>query len=221
MSEIINNEKYQIIKILGKGAFGVVYQLEKNNKFYSYKKISLINLSKEEINKYIEEAKILSSFNSEYIVKYYFSFFDKEYFNILMEYGGNNNLKQFILNQKKKNQKIEEKIIEEILIQICSGLKEIHKTNIIHRDLTPENIFINKNNKIKIGDFGVSKQLNTNNKYAETDTGKEHYKAPEIIKNEKYDKRADIYSLGCIIYELFTLNEYYIDKYFDDKDGKN
>ena len=137
-----------------------------------------------------------------------------------MEYGGNNNLKQFILNQKKKNQYIEEKIIKDIVIQICSGLKEIHKANIIHRDLTPENIFINQNNKIKIGDFGVSKQLNTNNKYAKTDTGKEHYKAPEIIKNEKYDIRCDIYSLGCIIYELFTLNEYYIDKYFDDKDGK-
>ena len=50
MSEIINNEKYQMIKILGKGAYGVVYQLAKNNKFYAYKKISLIDLSKEEIN---------------------------------------------------------------------------------------------------------------------------------------------------------------------------
>ena len=91
---------------------------------------------------------------------------------------------------------------------------------LIHRDLTPENIFIDENNKIKIGDFGVSKKLDTYNKYARTNTGKYHYNAPEIEKDQKYDYKADIYSLGCIIYELFTLNEYYIDTKIDGKDGK-
>ena len=71
-----------------------------------------------------------------------------------MEYGGEINLKQYIEN---KEELIEEKIIKDIVLQICIGLKEIHKNNIIHRDLTPDNIFINKNNKIKIGDFGISK----------------------------------------------------------------
>ena len=220
MSVIINNEEYKIIKELGQGGFGKVYKLQKDNSFYAYKKILIDNSLEENLDDYNNEAKILSNFNNEYIVKYYYSFQEKEYFNILMEYAGDFNLKQFILNHKKKNQLIDENIIKNIIIQICLGLKEIHKLNLIHRDLTPDNIFINENNKIKIGDFGVSKQLNTKNKYAKTDTGKEHYKAPEIIKGEKYDNRADIYSLGCIIYELFTLNEYYIDKYFDEKDGK-
>ena len=220
MSVIINNEEYKIIKELGLGGFGKVYKLQKDNSFYAYKKILIDNSLEENLDDYNNEAKILSNFNNEYIVKYFYSFQEKEYFNILMEYAGDFNLKQFILNHKKKNQLIEENIIKNIIIQICLGLKEIHKLNLIHRDLTPENIFINENNKIKIGDFGVSKQLNTNNKYAKTDTGKEHYKAPEIIKGEKYDNRVDIYSLGCIIYELFTLNEYYIDKYFYEKDGK-
>ena len=204
---------------MGHGAFGTVYKLEKDNKYYAYKKILITNLSKEEIDNYLKEAKILSQFNNEYIIKYYYSFIEKDYFNILMEYGGDQNLKQFIQNRKQEGKSIEENIIKNIINQICLGLKEIHKKKLIHRDLTPENIFINKNYKIKIGDFGVSKKLSTNNKYAKTLTGKMHYNPPEVEKREKYDYRADIYTLGCVIYELFTLNEYYLDK-LDEKECK-
>ena len=137
-----------------------------------------------------------------------------------MEYGGDSNLKQFIKKYKDKEQLIEENIIENIIKQIILGLKAIHNEKLIHRDLTPENIFINEKNIIKIGDFGVSKQLNTNQKYAKTLTGKFHYNAPEIEKDEKYNNKVDIYALGCIIYELVTVNEYYIDVIIDQKDGK-
>ena len=63
------------------------------------------------------------------------------------------------MNIKKKIKKIDEKIIINIIKQICLGIREIHNKNIIHRDLKPENILLDKNNKIKIGDFGISKQL--------------------------------------------------------------
>ena len=106
--------------------------------------------------------------------------------------------------------------IKDIIIQICSGLKEIHKNNLIHRDLTPDNIFIDKNNKIKIGDFGISKILE-NNGYANTIIGKYHYFAPEMEKGNKFNNKIDIYSLGCLIYELFTLNVYYIDSKIEGK----
>jgi serine/threonine protein kinase len=131
-----------------------------------------------------------------------------------MEYGGDSNLKQFIKKYKIKNQFIEEKIIKKIIKQLYFGLKEIHKNKIIHRDLKPENIIINKNNKIKIGDIDISKILTATKK------GTLFYKAPEIIKEDKYDNRVDIYSLGCIIYELLTLNEYYTDKILDQKECK-
>ena len=150
------------------------------------------------------------------IIKYYDTFMENNTFNILMEYGGDNNLKQFIQNYKKKGDFIEEDIIKDIIIQICEALKIIHENEIIHRDLTPDNIFIDKNNKIKIGDFGIAKILTTSNNYTISRIGKEHYFAPEIIKGEKYNNKIDIYSLGCIIYELFTLNEYYNDNNSDD-----
>ena len=134
-----------------------------------------------------------------------------------MEYGGDSNLKKFIKQFKDKNELIDEKIIVNIIFQICFGLKEIHEHNIIHRDLKPENIFINKENEIKIGDFGISRQLYSTMNATTNNIGTMKYMAPEIITQKKYDNKVDIYSLGCIIYELFTLNEYYMDKNDPDK----
>ena len=87
---------------------------------------------------------------------------------------------------------------------------------IIHRDLKPENIFMNKNMEIKIGDFGISKQLNKEYTLTKNKLGTEYYIAPEIIKEGKYNEKSDIWSLGCIIYELFNLRIYYKDKLMND-----
>ena len=216
----INLEEYKILGELGKGGFGNVFKLEKDNKYYALKKISISFSTKEKIDKIQEEIKILSSFDNKYIVKYYGSIKEKDFYNILMEFAGNSNMKQFINNYKDKNCFIEEKLIKYIIIQISSALKEIHKANLIHRDLSPDNIFINEKKEIKIGDFGISKRLDPNNNYAQSITGKFKYFAPEIIKGIKYNNKVDIYAFGCIIYELFTLNEYYIDKIIEKKEGK-
>ena len=136
-----------------------------------------------------------------------------------MEYAGDKNLKQFIKSYKDKGELIEENIISDIILQLCLGLKEIHKNHLIHRDFTPDNIFINEDNKVKIGDFGISKIIAAN-KYTQSRIGKQNYFAPEIDMGKKYNNKIDIYSLGCIIYELFTQNEYYIDKNYGEKECK-
>ena len=79
----------------------------------------------------------------------------------------------------------------------------------IHRDLKPENIFITNDFKIKIGDFGISRQLNKGSEYAKTKAGTLLYMAQEIIDDEKYNNKVDLWSLGCILYELCTLNYYF------------
>ena len=215
----INGEEYKKVKQIGEGGFGIVYKVLKNNRYYALKQIPINGLTNESIEKYKEEIKILSKFNSKYIIKYYDSFIENNNLYILMEYGGDLNLKEYIQKYKDNNNLIEENIIEKIILQICSGLKEIHKANIIHRDLSPDNIFINEKDEIKIGDFGVSKRLSSHTKFTKTQTGKYHYNAPEIENGEQYDTKVDIYALGCIIYELFTLNEYYLDK-LNDKSCK-
>ena len=79
-----------------------------------------------------------------------------------MEFCDGETLKSFIDKHRKNNLFIEEKIIKNIISQICMGIKEIHHNKkIVHLDLKPENIFMNDNMDIKIGDFGISKQINS------------------------------------------------------------
>ena len=201
-----NSSKYKIIEQLGEGGFGKAYKVEnkKDKNIYVMKKIPINTKNLEELKSIENEALILKEINSEYIVKYIESFIDNAQFNIVMEYCENKDLKSFINFHKDKEQLINEEVIYNIALDICSGIKAIHSKNLIHRDLKPENLFISKDYKVKIGDFGISKKL-INMNYAQTQKGTFHYMAPEILNGQKYDKRIDIWALGCILYELFTL----------------
>ena len=209
MESIQGLSKYEIEDNLGEGNYGNVYKAlnKENKKYYALKEISQFDKNT------IEEVKILSNFNHDNIIKYYDSFihkdkiFKKEKLYIIMEYCENGDLRKFINNYKNKNEKISQNKIIRISLGICEGLKEIHSKNIIHRDLKPENIFISKDFKIKIGDFGISKNFEKSNQYAQSQKGTVRYMAPEMIKeNARYNNKVDIWALGCIIYELCTLN---------------
>ena len=201
--------KYEIIKEIGKGATCTVIKLEKCGRFFAQKKIRKNN---NYISLYENEISILKMFNHENIVKFIESQESDDCLEIIMEFGGDSNLKKFI--EKRGDKLIDEDIISKIIIQICFGLKEIHSKEIMHKDLTPENIFIDETNdyKIKIGDFGISTKEKTSKDFE----GKSYYQAPEMLKGEEYNNKIDIYALGCIMYELFTLNVYYINKNIDN-----
>ena len=225
----INSKKYQIQNELGKGGNGKVFKAhnEEENKDYAIKKISIKDLNEDDKIIIENEAEILSKMESDYIVKYHGSSKDNETFYILMEFCEGSDLKKFIMDYKDKHLLIGENIIYNIVLEICLGIKEIHKKNLIHRDMKPENIFITKDHKIKIGDFGVSRQLDNTNRYTYSVIGTGKYMAPEVIKAEKYNSKVDIWGLGCIIYELLTLNICfdgpglsYVSQIIDGKHGK-
>ena len=198
---------YKIINQLGQGSFGTAYKVMniKNKKYYVLKKIFLDQAKKEEKEQITKEAIILSKIKNDHVVKYFNSFIEDNSFNIIMEFCEGLDLRKFINEYKKSNKPLEKEMIYNFILDLCLGLKEIHNNNLIHRDLKPENIFLDKNNKLKIGDFGISSILKST-KYATSQVGTYNYMAPEIIKGEKYNNKIDIWALGCIIYELCTLN---------------
>ena len=215
----INNVEYRIIKELGKGGSGNVNQVLNlsDNKYYAIKLIPIKDETKEKIQIYEKESEILSKFNCNHIVKYYDSSKDNNNIYILMEFCDGDNLRNFINKNMNNNTLIEENILYDIIKQICIGIKEIHDKKIIHRDLKPENIFINDNMNIKIGDFGISKQIEIfNTQITYNKEGTYDYIAPEILYKGIFNNKSDIWSLGCIIYELFTLNIYNKDKIFNE-----
>ncbi len=90
-------------------------------------------------------------------------------------------------------------------VDICSALEACEKKKIIHRDIKPENIFVDKDGNFKLGDFGVARQLEKTNTTM-SQKGTYNYMAPEVVFKKKYDKRADIYSLGMVMYKLLNNN---------------
>jgi len=215
----ISNIEYKFIEELGKGGFGKVNKVLNlsNNKYYAMKVIPIKGETEKKIQSLEKEVEILSKFNCDNIVKYYGSSKDDDNIYILMEYCDGDNLRNFIDKNIKDQTLIQEDTLKNIVKQICKGIKEIHDKNIVHRDLKPENIFINKNMNIKIGDFGISKQFDSYKTHiTKYRLGTEYYIAPEIIKERIYNNKSDIWSLGCIIYELFNLSIYHNDKLLDE-----
>ena len=92
----------------------------------------------------------------------------------------------------------------DLALQICSGLKEAHAQGIVHRDLKPENVMIDAQGNVKIMDFGIARSMEAGTRLTGSMVGTPAYMAPEQVAGKPVDYRTDIYSLGLILYEMFT-----------------
>ena len=195
-------------KILGKGSYGSVRIVERkeDHKIYAMKSVVINVLTeKEQLNSF-NEVRLLASLKHQNIIDYKESFFDEisKTLYIVMEYADDGDLKSKISEILKKHLFFEESTIWNVLIQTLEGLKYLHKNNIIHRDLKSANIFLTKNGFIKIGDLNVSTIAKKG--VASTQTGTPYYASPEIWNDKPYNSKCDIWSLGCIIYEMANLH---------------
>ena len=182
-------------------------------------------------NKIKSEVQLLSKLNHENVVRYFGTWIEKCEKDIeltidesqTVKFGKENMFIQMELCEKKTlRNSIDDKLFENIDLvwklfrEIICGLAHIHKFGIIHRDLKPENIFLDSECRVKIGDFGLARGLNVeifgpeetiegrveSSDNMTTGIGTSHYVSPEVKSNNKYDQKADIYSLGVIFFEM-------------------
>ena len=193
---------------LGKGAFGSVsiVKRKEDQQIYAMKRVKIINLPKKEKDNSFNEVRLLASLRHKNIIGYKEAFYDEKSstLNIVMEYADDGDLSSKIKKMLKKHLQFEENTIWSILIQILEGINYLHKSKIIHRDLKSANIFLTKKGIVKIGDLNVSIIAKKN--LAVTQTGTPYYAAPEVWENESYNNKCDIWSIGCIIYEMAALH---------------
>ena len=208
--KILKNGAYRIpndaSSILGAGNFGKVYRgFDKNNVKIAIKEIPK---SKLEEHPYIQEAflseidtqKKATASNMPYFVKLLDNFSDEDYEYVVLEFCEGGTLTDYY---KKNKLKLEE--ILEIIYQIGIGVEYLHRIGITHRDMKLDNV-LKMGNNYKIADFGFA----TEKSVLATCLGTGYYMSPELVKEEEYDRRVDVWAVNTILYKMLT-KTYYFD----------
>ncbi|XP_054536456.1 serine/threonine-protein kinase Nek10 isoform X13 [Pan troglodytes] len=140
------------------------------------------------------------------IVRYYKTFLENDRLYIVMELIEGAPLGEHFSSLKEKHQHFTEERLWKIFIQLCLALRYLHKEKrIVHRDLTPNNIMLGDKDKVTVTDFGLAKQKQENSKLTSV-VGTILYSCPEVLKSEPYGEKADVWAVGCILYQMATLS---------------
>ena len=155
--------------------------------------------------KCLKEVRLLESLDHPNIIKYLDSFIEDNQLFIAIEWAEKGDLKQLIKRSISEDLSIDEKKIWEYLYQIASALKHMQDKRIMHRDLKPANIFLGSDGTLKLGDLGLGRFMSSQTIEAFSRVGTPLYMSPEVLKGQGYDWKSDVWSLGCVIYELACL----------------
>ena len=198
---------YIKIRPIGSGSYGRVCLVEtvEGNK-YAMKSVDSYHLRKpDDLRRHIHEINILSFNNSQYLLKLHDIYFSNDNLNFITQHYAGGNLDNYIYRYKTLNRKIPNNTIWSIFIQICMGLKQLHFNGIIHRDIKPANILIDNKEfpkNVVICDFGASIILDKSTEFCKTCIGTPYFMSPEAGDQLVYTKKTDVWSLGCLLYEL-------------------
>ncbi|OBA21150.1 kinase-like protein [Metschnikowia bicuspidata var. bicuspidata NRRL YB-4993] len=228
-------DEYEPLEVIGRGSFGTVRKVRQKDTgvVLVRKEIEYTSMNNQEKNHIISELRILRELDHPHIVKYlrHDHIQDKKAIHIYQEYCDGGDLGKIIGRFKRDKESIPEEFIWEVLVQTLLALHRCHygidakkvnlfagakkenepmvnsETVIIHRDIKPENIFIMEPKKtIKLGDFGLAKMLTSQNDFAKTYVGTPYYMSPEVLMDNPYSPVCDIWSLGCVLFELCNLH---------------
>ncbi|CAD8165177.1 unnamed protein product [Paramecium octaurelia] len=201
-------DKYKKIRVVGKGSFGyaLLAQALSNKKNYIIKIIDISKMDRKQREEALNEVHVLKAMRHPYIITYRESFMEKKCLCIVMDYADGGDLYGKIAKQKELGILFSEEQILDWFVQMALAMNHIHERKILHRDLKTQNIFLTSKNDVKIGDFGIARVLQHTYDCAKTAIGTPYYLSPEICQEKPYNQKSDIWSLGCILYELTTLN---------------
>ncbi|OJA13594.1 hypothetical protein AZE42_02723 [Rhizopogon vesiculosus] len=218
-------ELYEPLDIIGNGSFGIIRKVRRKSdgQMLARKELNFERMSERDRKQIVAEVNILKDLHHEHIVRYHDRHVDRDagILYILMEYCGGGDLSTVIKQAQKHNRPVPEDTIWNYFMQILLALNYCHhpgsrivsgtegtakekQSQILHRDLKPDNVFLDQSNTVKLGDFGLSKALSQAN-FANTYVGTPYYMSPELMQERAYDSKSDIWSLGCLIYELCAL----------------
>lgn len=209
-SEIATSSMWQDVEVLrtiGKGTHGTVVLARRkvDGAVVAIKRVRTAQISENGRKQADNEVILLKSLYHVNIVRFYDHFMVDDELNIVMEYSDGGNLRQLVkMRAREKMGPFPEAVIVSWFAQLVLAVAYIHGKNVLHRDLKAQNVFLTRKNVVKLGDFGISKAL-AGDDTANTACGTPESMSPEICRGEPYGKKSDIWSLGCILYEMIML----------------
>lgn len=195
---IKNIGRYEIIRKLGRGGAGVVF-LGRDPYIKRHVAIKISQTATDKSReKFLVEAQSAGQFNHPNIVAVYDVGVQNDFCYLTMEYIEGTTLEKYC----HKDNLLSLHKVTEIILNVCSALNYSHKQGLIHRDIKPANIMLNKEDIVKIADFGVAQMTE---RTAEAGiVGTPSYMSPEQLKEEGVGVQSDIFALGCVFYELLA-----------------
>jgi len=207
--------RYRQIEIVGRGSFGCCWLVERvgvdagnaEPERFIMKQIDVSRMQPKQKDEATNEVKVLSKLRHPFIINYRESYVQDGLLCIVTDYAERGDLYRAIKSQKQARMLFKETMILRWVAQTTLALKHIHDRKILHRDLKTQNIFLSGpgDGTIKVGDFGISRVLENTQDCAKTAIGTPYYLSPEICQEKPYDYKSDIWSLGCVVFELATL----------------
>ncbi len=198
---------YEIIKAIGKGKFAVVYRAKRitDGEVVALKRISVDAINDKAREKCLKEIRLVQSLDHPNIIRYMDSFISDNDLVIVFEWAAAGDLKRQLRKALERGVNFDERIIWKYFSQIAEAIRHMHERRIMHRDLKPANIFLTLDGTIMVGDLGLSRELSEHTVQAHSKVGTPLYMSPEVLRGDGYDFKSDVWSLGCLLYELAML----------------
>ncbi|NXU01112.1 NEK2 kinase, partial [Buphagus erythrorhynchus] len=210
-------DDYEVLLTIGAGSYGKCRKVRRkaDGKILVWKELDYGAMTESEKQMLVSEVNLLRELRHPNIVRYHDRIIDRSSTTlyIVMEYCDGGDLASLIAKCAKERHVehfLDESFVLRVLTQLTLALKECHRRSdggvAVHRDLKPANVFLDGKQNVKLGDFGLARILHHDTSFATTFVGTPYYMSPEQMNYMSYNEKSDIWSLGCLMYELCALS---------------